>query len=297
MKNTIIAVDKSGSYRVYLSVTTQLTEEARSIHGTTPVATAALGRVLAAAGMMGLMLKGDKDKLTLQVKGDGPAIEILATANSQGRVKGYISNPDVDLPVKENDKLDVGGAVGKGTLTIMKDMNMKEPYIGRVDLVSGEIAEDLTKYFLYSEQQPSSVALGVKIGTDGKVAAAGGMIIQVLPDAQEECLDYLERTMANLPSLTSLIEQTEMPSELLKIIFLGAPKEYAPTILDERTINWDCDCSKDRMARALIAIGKKDLTEITTEDKGAELTCQFCLNKYKFNEEELITLLKEAQYV
>ncbi|NCB42586.1 MAG: Hsp33 family molecular chaperone HslO [Clostridia bacterium] len=297
MKNTIIAVDQSGSYRVYVTVSTQLTEEARIIHNTTPLATAALGRVLAAAGMMGLMLKGEKSTLTLHVKGDGPAIEVLATANSQGQIKGYIADPDVDLPLNANGKLDVGKAVGQGTLTVIKDLKMKEPYIGRVDLVSGEIAEDLTQYFLVSEQQPSSVALGVKIGTDGKVSSAGGMILQVLPDASEECLDYLEKMMANLQSITSLIEQAQDPSELLKIIFLGAPAAYAPSVLEERSIEWKCDCSTERMKKALVAIGEKDLKEITVEDKSAELTCQFCLKKYTFDEEELNALLKEARYV
>lgn len=297
MKNTLIAVDKSGSYRVYLTVTTQLAEEARKIHGATPLAAAALGRVLAAAGMMGLMLKGEKDKLTVQIKGDGPAAEILATADSQGRVKGYIADPDVDLPLKEDGKLNVGGAIGNGTITVIKDMGMKEPYIGRIHLVSGEIAEDLTKYFFYSEQQPSSVALGVKIGIDGTVSAAGGMIIQVLPDAVEDCLDYLEKTVANMPPITSLVEQIKTPGELLALIFKEMPAMYAPVVLDERTIEWNCDCSRDRMERALMAIGRKDLKEITSEDKSAELTCQFCLKKYKFDEEELKALLKEAQYV
>lgn len=297
MKNTLIAVDKSGSYRVYLTVTTQLAEEARKIHNATPLATAALGRVLAAAGMMGLMLKGEKDKLTVQIKGDGPAAEILATADSQGRVKGYIADPDVDLPLKEDGKLNVGGAIGNGTLTVIKDMGMKEPYIGRTHLVSGEIAEDLTKYFFYSEQQPSSVALGVKIGIDGTVWAAGGMIIQVLPDAVEDCLDHLEKTVADMPPITSLAEQIKTPEELLSLIFKEMPAMYAPVVLDERTIEWNCDCSKDRMERALMAIGKKDLKEIISEDKSAELTCQFCLKKYKFDEEELKALLKEAQYV
>lgn len=297
MKNTIIAVDKSGSYRVYLTVTTKLTEEARTIHNTTPLATAALGRVLAAAGMMGLMLKGEKDKLTVQIKGNGPAMEILATADYKGRVKGYIADPDVDLPLKENGKLDVGGAVGDGTLTVIKDMRMKEPYIGRTNLVSGEIAEDFTRYFLDSEQQPSSVALGVKIGRDGRVAAAGGMIIQVLPDAVEECLDSLEKILADMEPITSLVEKAHTPKDLLSMIFGAMPASYAPSVLDERSIEWNCDCSRDRMERALVAIGKKDLEEITNEDKSAELTCQFCLKKYMFNEEELKTLVKEAQYV
>lgn len=295
MKNTVIAVDKSGSYRVYLTITTQLTQQAMHIHRASPLATAALGRVLAASGMMGLMLKGEKDRLTFQVKGDGPAVEILSTADSQGRVKGYISDPDVDLPLKENGKLDVGGVVGKGTLTIIRDMKMKSPYIGRVNLVSGEIAEDLTKYFLYSEQQPSSVALGVRIGKHGNVSAAGGMIIQVLPDAQEACLDHLEQTMASLDSITSRIEQVQTPTALLALIFKDMPEAYMPVVLEERSIDWNCDCSKGRMEKALISIGEKDLTDIIKQDKKAELTCQFCLKQYMFDEDELKILLREAR--
>ena len=181
MNKAIIAMDKSGSFRVYLAITTSMVEDARKIHDTTPLGTAAMGRVLTAAGIMGLMMKNQKDKLTVQFKGDGPAREILATANGFGQVKGYISNPDVDLPLKSNGKLDVGNALGIGHVTVIKDMGLKEPYVGRIELVNGEIAEDLTAYFFVSEQQSSSVALGVRVDTDLSVAAAGGMIIQMLP--------------------------------------------------------------------------------------------------------------------
>lgn len=292
--NTVIAVDKSGSYRLYLTIATQLAQEAHIVHNTSPLATAALGRVLAGAGLMGLMLKGKRDKLTLQFKGDGPAAEILATADGSGRVKGYIADPGVDLPLKENGKLDVGGAVGNGVLTIIKDLGLKEPYIGRVDLVSGEIAEDITAYFLASEQQPSSVALGVKLGTDGNVTACGGMIIQVMPGAQEGCLDALEAMIASMPPITSLAEQADSPAALMSLIFGAMPPEYLPVILEERNIVWLCNCSRDRMERALISIGEKDLSSIVTQDKGAELVCQFCLKDYRFNEDELKALLKEA---
>ena len=192
MSNTLIAMDKSGSYRVYLAITTDMVEEARNIHMTTPLAAAGLGRVLTAAGLMGIMLKNPQDKLTLQFKGEGPAKQILATADGTGKVKGYIANPDVDLPLTEKGKLDVGGSLGIGELTVIKDLGLKEPYMGTIALVSGEIAEDLAAYFFISEQQNTSVALGVKIERDYHVGAAGGMIIQMMPGAEEGAVSALE---------------------------------------------------------------------------------------------------------
>ena len=297
--NTLIAVDKSGSYRVYLSVSTAMVEEARRIHGCTPLAAAALGRTITGAAIMGLMLKSESDKLTVQFKGDGPAREILATANAKGEVKGYIADPSVDLPLKQNGKLDVGGAVrglGTGSLTVIKDLGLKEPYVGRIELVSGEIAEDLTQYYVSSEQQPSSVALGVRMAEDGSVGAAGGMFVQVLPQAQDECLDKLEETLFFMDSFTLLVQDAEGDVyRLLDLIFGKMPEEFRPEVLEERDVSWHCDCSRERMEKALISIGKKDLCEIIAEDKGAELTCQFCRKKYRFSEEELIALLKEAK--
>ena len=192
MSKAMIAVDKSGSYRVYVTVTTDLVQEAVSIHDTTPVASAALGRVLTAAGLMGIMLKSDEDKLTVNFKGNGQARQILATAHGDGTVKGYIANPYVDLPLKENGKLDVGGALGEGDLTVIKDLGLKEPYMGTIALVSGEIADDLTAYFYISEQQNSSVALGVKVERDLSIGAAGGMIINMIPGAEEAAEYALE---------------------------------------------------------------------------------------------------------
>ena len=186
MNKVLTAIDKSGSFRVYLTISTKLVQEALNIHNTTPVATAALGRVLTSAGMMGLMLKNERDKLTLIFKGDGPARQILATADGKGNVKGYIADPGVDLPLKENGKLDVGGAIGRGELTVVKDLGLKEPYVGTVSLVSGEIAEDLTSYYYISEQQNTAISLGVKIERDYSVGCAGGMIVQLLPDASED---------------------------------------------------------------------------------------------------------------
>jgi len=306
MKNTLIALDKSGSYRVYLTVTTEMCEQARVIHGATSLAAAALGRSLTAAGLMGLMLKGDGDKLTVQFKGDGPAQEVLVCANSKGEVKGYIADPTVEFPLRSSGKLDVGGAIGAGTLTVIKDLGLREPYVGRIDLVSGEIAEDLTQYFAVSEQQPSSVALGVRFGEGGRVTQAGGMIIQVMPGASDDCLQKLDDMLFLMDSLTLLIKDSQeatggspdtevLLKDLLQRIFGGLPDEYQPEVLDTREIRWHCDCSRERMAKALVSIGKKDLTQIIEEDGRAELSCHFCHKKYEFSRAELVELLEYAQ--
>ena len=301
MNNTIIAVDGTGSYRLYLTITTDAVKEASRIHGCTPLASAALGRTLTAAGMMGLMLKGDSDRLTIQFKGDGPAQDILATAYPDGSVKAYIADPSVDLPLKSSGKLDVGGAIGNGTLTVIKDMGMKEPYVGRIDLVSGEIAEDLTQYFTVSEQQPSSVALGVRMDLEGQPAYAGGMIIQVLPGASDECLTALEDMLFYMDSLTLLIKDAEEAEGedktriLMDLIFGKLPEEFRPVILDEREIKWHCDCSRERMEAALVSLGKKDLCQLIDEDGQAELTCQFCRRSYRFDRDELEAIWQKAQ--
>ena len=205
MNKALIAIDRSKSFRVYLTISTDLVQEAAKIHDTTPLASAGLGRVLTAAGLLGIMLKDDDNKLTLHFKGDGPARQILATAYGDGRVKGYISNPYVDLPLNDQGKLDVGGSLGVGDLTVIKDLGLKEPYTGTIALVDGEIADDLTAYFYISEQQNSSVALGVKVERDLSIGAAGGMIIQMLPDAQERAVDALEKMIGAMPPLTTLI--------------------------------------------------------------------------------------------
>lgn len=303
MNKAIIAMDRSGSFRVYLAVTTAMVEEARQIHDTTPVATAALGRVLTAAGLMGLMLKNSQDKLTMQFKGDGPAREILATAYGDGRVKGYISNPQVDLPLKPNGKLDVGGAIGIGTVTVIKDLGLKEPYVGRIELVNGEIAEDLTAYFFVSEQQSSSVALGVRVATDLSVAAAGGMIIQMLPGADPASVDALEPLLEQMTPISTLVEQVTKESvgkteeavvtELLRRIFEPLPEQFAVKPLETRNLGWECDCNEERLEQALMSIGVTDLKTILDEDGQAELTCQFCRKKYHFDREHLQRLLDE----
>ncbi|HML37388.1 MAG TPA: Hsp33 family molecular chaperone HslO [Bacillota bacterium] len=306
MNKALIAIDKSHSFRVYLAISTSMVEDARKIHGTTPLATAAMGRVLTAAGLMGLQLKNERDKLTIQFKGDGPAGEILVTATGGGIVKGYISNPDVELPLKENGKLDVGGAVGAGTLTVIKDLGLREPYVGRVDLVSGEIGEDLTAYFFLSEQQSSSVALGVRINADYTTLAAGGMIIQMLPDAKPESVEALENLLGEMTPISTLVEEVTAQSagkteeavvdSLLARIFQPLPEELAIESLEHRDVRWECDCSMARLEQVVISIGSKDLSEIIEEDGKAELVCQFCGEKYQFDKDHLERLLEESMH-
>lgn len=303
MSNAIIAIDNSKSYRVYLTITTDMAEEARTIHETTPLASAGLGRVLTAAGLMGIMLKNPEDRLTIQFKGDGPAKQILASADGNGCVKGYIANPDVDLPLTKEGKLDVGGSLGIGELRVIKDLGLKEPYVGTIALVNGEIAEDLTAYFFISEQQNSSVALGVRVERDYTIGAAGGMIIQMLPGAEEGAVTALEDMIGKMEPLTTIIHRVQkesagktregMVQALMEEIFKSMPQEYRVNTLETREIKWQCDCSRPRLEKALMSIGKKDLTEILEEDGKAELQCQFCLKKYNFDRQDLENMLKE----
>ncbi len=303
MKNVITAIDRSGSYRVYLAITTDMVEEARKIHDTTPLASAGLGRVLTGAGLMGLDMKNPTDKLTVIFKGDGPAEQILATAGRNGRVKGYIANPACDLPLNERGKLDVGGSLGIGNLTVIKDLGLKEPYVGTIALVDGEIADDLTAYYYISEQQNTAISLGVKVDTDWSIKAAGGMFIQMLPGGEEGAVDALEKMLADLPPITTIVEETVEANKgkseegvlqaMLDRIFGDMPEEYSTKVLAYEEMKWECDCSDERIEKALMSIGKKDLTEIIEEDGQAELTCQFCLKKYHFTKEHLLKLLEE----
>lgn len=301
MSNAIIAMDKSGSFRAYITVTTDMVHQAQQIHQTTPLGTAGLGRVLTAAGLMAIMLKEDKGKLTINFKGDGPARQILATAYADGRVKGYIANPNVELPLAAENKLDVGGSLGVGELTVIKDLGLKEPYTGTIALVSGEIAEDLAAYFFISEQQNTSVALGVKIERDYSVGAAGGMIIQMLPGAQEGAIEALEKMIAGMDPITTIIDRAKATEGLSQIglvrkvmedIFSDMPEEFTVEELEERDIHWECDCSRERIEAALTTIGEKDLREIIEEDGQAELQCHFCLKKYQFDRNELVAILE-----
>ncbi|WP_027400306.1 Hsp33 family molecular chaperone HslO [Anaerovorax odorimutans] len=304
MNKALIAIDKSKSFRVYLAITTTMVEDARKIHDTSPLATAAMGRVLTGAGLMGLLLKNEQDKLTIQFKGDGPAREILATAKGDGSVKGYISNPKIELPLRDG-KFDVGGAMGIGELTVIKDLGLKEPYIGKIGLVTGEVADDLTAYFFISEQQSSSVALSEKIDVDGSVIAAGGMIIQMLPEADPKSVDALEELLDKMPPISGMLEDITANSKgktpeavilaLLENIFIKLPVEYQVEPLEYRELGWNCDCSLERLEKVIISIGQKDLKDIIEEDGQAELVCQFCEKKYHFDKEHLTRLLNECR--
>ncbi len=305
MSKVITGIDHSGSFRVYLTISTDLVEEARQIHDTTPLASAGLGRVLTGAGLMGLLLKNDSDKLTVLFKGDGPAKQILATATANGDVKGYIANPDVDLPLTKEGKLDVGGSLGIGELTVIKDLGLREPYVGTIALVDGEIADDLTAYYFISEQQNSAISLGVKVDVDYTIAAAGGMIIQMLPNAADESIDALEAMLEKLPPITTLVEEAVSENHgksdegvlqaMMDRIFAQMPEEYQVETLEFKEMRWHCDCSEERLEKVLMTIGEKDLTDIIEEDGQAELVCQFCCKKYHFDKEHLERILEAVK--
>lgn len=276
--------------RAFAATTKETVEKARELHNTTPVATAALGRLLTAGAMMGVMLKNDKDLITLQIKGDGPLEGELVTADCNGRVKGYVFNPDVNIPPKSPEKLDVGGAVGKGFLTVIKDLGLKEPYVGKTELVSGEIAEDIAYYYATSEQIASAVALGVLVDKDTSVLQAGGFIIQVMPGITEEIIERLESRINVIPYITELLSMGDTPESILNLI-LG---DMDLKITDKIPCEYYCSCSRERVEKALLAIGKEDLKTILEEDKKAELSCHFCNKTYNFDEQDLKRLLDEA---
>lgn len=292
MKDYIVRATAADSQvRAFAAVTRETVETARKSHNTSPVATAALGRLLTAGAMMGVMMKGEKDILTLQIKADGPINGITVTADSQGRVKGYVGNPEVILPANEKGKLDVSGAVGNGFLNVIKDMGLKEPYSGQVDLQTGEIAEDLTYYFAVSEQVPSAVGLGVLMNKDNTVQQAGGFIVQVMPFAEEKTIAKLEENIQKIQSVTTLLEQGHTPERLLEAVFEGFEVE----LMDKVPAEFYCNCSKERVEKALISIGHKDLNEMIQEGKEVELNCHFCNTNYVFNVEELKEILRKCK--
>lgn len=277
------ATAADGQVRAFAITARNLAEEARRRHNTSPVVTAALGRLLAGGAMMGAMMKGEKDILTLQVRGDGPMKGMTVTADAGGNVKGYPLVPDVLLPVNDKGKLDVSGAVGAGFLRVIKDLGLKEPYTGQVDLVTGEIAEDLTYYFAASEQTPSAVGLGVLMEKNNTVKQAGGFIVQLLPGAAEEVVDKLEQKVAEFHSVTDLLEQGDTPEELLGRL-LG---DLELSVIDRLPAHFHCNCSKERVKKALFSLGAKELKEMIKEAKPIEVNCQFCNSSYQFTPEEL----------
>lgn len=273
--------------RAYAATTRLLVEHARQIHGLSPVATAALGRLLTVGAMMGSMMKGDKDILTLQILGDGPIGGITVTADSKGRVKGYVHNPSVMLPATKNGKLDVGGAVGKGILNVIKDLGLKEPYQGQINLVSGEIAEDITYYYAASEQVPSSVALGVLMNKDNTVRRAGGFIIQLMPGVQEDIIDRLEKKIGALDSITGLLDRDMNPEMILEHI-LG---DFELDIFEKVPAEFYCNCSRKRVENAIISVGEKEIKEMIADLKPVEVNCHFCSRSYVFSIENLKSML------
>ena len=285
------ATAANAEIRAFAATTKEMVEYSRSIHETSPIVTAALGRLLTAGAMMGSMMKGDRDLLTLQIVGDGPVGELLVTANAKAEVKGYAKVPDVMLPPNYFGKLDVGGAVGRGFLRVIKDLGMKEPYSGQTELVSGEIAEDLTYYFATSEQVPSSVGLGVLMNKDNTVAQAGGFIIQVMPFASEETLDKLEERLKNMKSVTTLLSEGNTPEEILKQILGEMDIEYMTTL----PTGYHCDCSRDRVERALISLGTEELEDMIRDGQDIETNCQFCNRHYVFTPEDLARIKDRAR--
>lgn len=281
-----------GSIRVFAAVTTDLVNEAQRIHHTYPVATAALGRTLTIAAIMGAGMKNESDTATIQFKGDGPLGSIVAVTDSKSLVRGYVANPFVDLPLNAQGKLDVGRGVGHGVLNVIQDLGLKEPYIGQVPIVSGEIAEDMTYYFAVSEQIPTAIGLGVLVDTDNTAVCAGGFMIQLMPEAAPETAARIEAHLEKIEPVTTLLQKGMRAGELLFHVTEGFDM-----LMENQTVTpaYRCKCSRERMERALISIGKKELEEMIEEQGQAELTCQFCDKKYQFNKEELLALYRQAQ--
>ncbi len=284
------ATAANAQIRAFAAATTELTEQARVHHGTSPVATAALGRLLTGGVMMGSMMKNPMDVLTLQIHCSGPINGLTVTADASGGVKGYVNVPDVILPPK-NGKLDVGGALGQGILNVIKDMGLKEPYAGQTILQTGEIAEDLTYYFATSEQIPSSVGLGVLMEKNNTVRCAGGFIIQVMPFIEEEVLVKLEENVSKIQSVTSMLDNGHTPEEMLSQVLEGLDMEVTDTL----PAKFDCNCSKDRIEKAIISIGKKDIQEMIDDGESIEVKCHFCNTAYHFTVDELQVLLEKSR--
>lgn len=277
--------------RAFACTTREVAETARQAHNTSPVVTAALGRLLSAGAMMGSMLKGEKDLLTLQIKGNGPLRGLTVTADSLGNVKGYADVPDVIVPAKPNGKLDVSGAIGDGQLSVIKDMGLKEPYVGQTLLQTGEIAEDLTYYFATSEQVPSSVGLGVLMNRDNTVKQAGGFIIQLMPFAADEVIDRLEQNLKQVTSVTALLDEGKTPEQMLESLLDG----LAPEMTDTMPVAFSCNCSRQKIEKVLISLGKKEIREMIEDGKEIEVNCHFCNTHYQFTIEELKKLYQRSK--
>ena len=284
-KNMLRAISENGGV-VFCSLdSTEMVREMERLHQTSAVCSAALGRLLTAASMMGIMLKNEKDTMTLRVKGGGPAGLLLAVSDGTGNVRGYVQNPVVEIPARPDGKLDVGGAVGRdGTFSIVRDLGLKEPYVGMTPLVSGEIAEDITSYYATSEQIPTACALGVLVNPDLSIRCAGGFLLQLLPGATDDEITRLEKNLASIPSVTKMLEAGATPADMMEKVMAG----FDPQILDEHTVGYRCNCSVERTERTLISLGREELQRLIDEDESAEVICQFCNKKYQVDLRELI---------
>lgn len=285
----IRATAAQGQIRAFAATTREMVDTARRAHNTSPVVTAALGRLLTAGAMMGIMMKGEEDILTIKIEGNGPIEGLTVTADTKGKVKGYAFQPSVVLPPKQG-KLDVGGALGLGVLSVIKDIGLKEPYVGQTILVTSEIAEDLTYYFATSEQTPSSVALGVLMNRDNTVCQAGGFILQMMPGASDAVIDRLEQKLKEITSITALLDAGNTPEMILEHI-LG---EFGLEINEKIPARFYCNCTKERVEKALISVGKKEIQEMIDDGKPIEVNCHFCNKNYSFSVEELQELLSKA---
>ncbi len=290
MDHILRASAGNGSMRIFVADTKQTAQKSFELHKTSPVMSAAMGRALTAAAIMGSMLKSEDDLISIQIKGDGPGGGLTVTSDSKSRVKGYPYNAMVDIPLKSIGKLDVQGALGYGTFTVIKDMGLKEPYVGQIPLVSGEIAEDLTYYFAKSEQTPSAVALGVLVDRDYSIKQSGGFIIQMMPDADDEIVTELEDKLTKIESVTEMLERGMNTEDILNVLVGG----FDPQILDTIPVEYHCNCTRQRVEKALISLGKKELAKIIEEDGKASMHCHFCNKDYDFNREELVTILNNV---
>ena len=289
MGNMIRAITSDGSIVAFAVDSKDIANKASQVHKSSAVVTAALGRLLSATSMMGIMLKGEDDSVTVRIDADGPAGTLIAVSDSIGNVRGYVSNPVVEIPLNEFGKLDVSGAVGRsGSIYVIKDLNLKQPYSGQTPIISGEIAEDITNYFARSEQIPTICSLGVLVDRDLSVKASGGFIVQLLPFADKSVIDRLEQNLKNIPTVTAMLDNQATPEKLLRRVLEGFEVE----IMAETQVEYLCDCSRDRVERALLSIGAQELNAMIAEQHGAQVCCHFCGKEYNFTEDNLLSLIK-----
>lgn len=288
MDYMIRAIDENMTFRIFAVKSTNVVETARQYHNTSPTASAALGRALTIGLMMGYMMKNENDRLTLKINGGGPLGTILVTANNKGEIKGYVDNPTVDVERKKNGKLDVGTAVGiDGKITVIRDIGLRDPYIGTSDIVTGEIADDIAQYYFLSEQTSSAVAAGTLVNPDSTIKSSAGLIVQPLPGISDEDLSALELLLGGLKSISKNFDNDLDVEDVVKDIF----KDFNIKITEKIPVKFKCDCSNDRIERVLVSLGREEINKILSEDKRAEITCNFCNKKYEFNEEQLKSIL------